>query len=51
MVTSQYEHIWDCCCDHGLLGYALLSRLNAMNIPCNIHFIDIVPPLMAELES
>lgn len=47
MVTSQYNHIWDCCCDHGLLGCALLSRLDATNI----HFIDIVPELMTELEN
>lgn len=47
MVTSQYNHIWDCCCDHGLLGCALLSWLDATNI----HFIDIVPELMTELEN
>jgi Predicted SAM-dependent methyltransferase len=47
MVTLQYDHIWDCCCDHGLLGSALLSRPEATTI----HFIDIVPQLMAELES
>jgi tRNA (adenine22-N1)-methyltransferase len=50
MVTSQYSHIWDCCCDHGLLGCALLSRLDANDIPSNIHFVDIIPELMAELE-
>lgn len=48
MITpGYYTHIWDCCCDHGLLGAALLSRLAA---PC-IHFVDIVPELMDELES
>ncbi|WP_041737687.1 tRNA (adenine(22)-N(1))-methyltransferase [Colwellia psychrerythraea] len=47
MVTSQYDHIWDCCCDHGLLGCALLSRPEATTV----HFVDIVPQLMAELES
>ena len=47
MVTLHYTHIWDCCCDHGLLGLALLSRSAAKNI----HFIDIVPELMVELES
>ncbi len=46
-MTSQYDHIWDCCCDHGLLGYALLSRQAA----ANIHFVDIVPELMAEVEN
>lgn len=47
MVTSQYDHIWDCCCDHGLLGSALLSRPEGNTV----HFVDIVPQLMAELES
>jgi tRNA (adenine22-N1)-methyltransferase len=47
MVESDYTHIWDCCCDHGLLGLALLSRLAAPYI----HFVDIVPELIDELES
>ncbi|GHA09487.1 tRNA (adenine(22)-N(1))-methyltransferase [Oceanisphaera arctica] len=46
MVTTGYTHIWDCCCDHGLLGASLLSRLAAPFI----HFVDIVPELMVELE-
>lgn len=45
MVTSDYTHIWDCCCDHGLLGAALLSRHAARHI----HFVDVVPELMSEL--
>jgi tRNA (adenine22-N1)-methyltransferase len=47
MVTEPYDHIWDCCCDHGLLGAALLSRQAAPHI----HFVDIVPDLMRELEN
>lgn len=47
MVTETYDHIWDCCCDHGLLGAALLSRKAA----AHIHFVDIVPELMRELEN
>lgn len=47
MVTSQYSHIWDCCCDHGLLGCALLLRRD----PSKIHFVDIVPELMTELDN
>lgn len=47
MVTEPYDHIWDCCCDHGLLGAALLTRQAA----AHIHFVDIVPELMCELES
>ncbi len=47
MVTAQYDHIWDCCCDHGLLGAALLARCAAPSI----HFVDIVPELMRQLEN
>ncbi len=46
MVDADYDHIWDCCCDHGLLGAALLARQAA---PC-IHFVDRVPELMRQLE-
>lgn len=47
MVTSGYAHVWDCCCDHGFLGAALLSR----QVSSTIHFVDIVPELMAELNG
>lgn len=47
MVASGYEHVWDCCCDHGFLGAQLLTRQAAKNI----HFVDIVPQLMDELET
>lgn len=47
MVTAKYDHIWDCCCDHGLLGAALFARQAAPHI----HFVDIVPELMLELEN
>lgn len=47
MVTAKYDHIWDCCCDHGLLGAALLTRQAAPHI----HFVDIVPELVRELEN
>lgn len=47
MVTGTYDHIWDCCCDHGLLGAKLLERQAAS---C-IHFVDIVPSLMVQLET
>ncbi|GGQ33248.1 tRNA (adenine(22)-N(1))-methyltransferase [Shewanella litoralis] len=46
MIPTGYTHIWDCCCDHGLLGAALLSRQAAPTI----HFVDIVPNLMQQLE-
>lgn len=47
MVTNHYQHIWDCCCDHGFLGAALLQRQAA---PC-IHFVDIVPELILSVQT
>ncbi|MGF1909934.1 tRNA (adenine(22)-N(1))-methyltransferase TrmK [Vibrio kasasachensis] len=47
LVGSGYDHIWDCCCDHGFLGTALLSRHAAPHI----HFVDIVHELMVEVEN
>ncbi|MBQ1784393.1 MAG: tRNA (adenine(22)-N(1))-methyltransferase TrmK [Gammaproteobacteria bacterium] len=45
MVVAGYDQIWDGCCDHGLLGAALLSRRAAPLI----HFVDLVPALMQQL--
>ena len=45
MVVSDYDHIWDCCCDHGLLGSVLLARKAANQV----HFVDIVPGLITDL--
>ncbi|MDN3680797.1 tRNA (adenine(22)-N(1))-methyltransferase TrmK [Vibrio tapetis subsp. quintayensis] len=47
MVESGYQHIWDCCCDHGQLGGALLTRKAAKMV----HFVDIVPNLIEELTN
>lgn len=46
-IINQYDHIWDCCCDHGQLGITLLARKAATKI----HFVDVVAPLMTELEK
>lgn len=46
MVTDHYDHIWDCCCDHGLLGAALLQRGAADKV----HFVDVVPSLTDALQ-
>ncbi|MDD9175258.1 tRNA (adenine(22)-N(1))-methyltransferase TrmK [Aliivibrio sp. S2TY2] len=46
-VTDHYDHIWDCCCDHGQLGVALLSS----QPKSVIHFVDVVDELMVDLES
>jgi len=47
LVTPDYAHIWDCCCDHGSLGMSLLAHQAAPNI----HFVDIVPQLMTQVEN
>lgn len=41
MVNQEYQHIWDCCCDHGYLGFELLRR----SPNTTVHFVDIVPKL------
>lgn len=41
-VKRDYDHIWDCCCDHGLLGAALLKQ----HPSSTVHFVDIVPSLI-----
>lgn len=45
MISGHYDHIWDCCCDHGLLGMLLLNR----NAARQVHFVDCVAPLMQQL--
>jgi len=45
MLSKRYDHIWDCCCDHGLLGFNLLNTQMAQHV----HFVDIVPELLAEI--
>jgi tRNA (adenine22-N1)-methyltransferase len=47
MTHGNYDHIWDCCCDHGYLGAHLLSQ----RPHSTIHFVDIVPMLMTQLEK
>ena len=64
MVIKNYDHIWDCCCDHGYLGMALLQQnsnvelieVNQINenltsTNCTVHFIDIIQPLMIQLRE
>ncbi|KXF83591.1 tRNA (adenine(22)-N(1))-methyltransferase [Enterovibrio coralii] len=47
MVNEPYDHIWDCCCDHGLLGAALLNSQPT----AHIHFVDVVPTLIDALSN
>lgn len=51
LIENEYEHIWDCCCDHGHLGMSLLSKFAKFQSPPTIHFIDIVPTLMDEIDA
>lgn len=47
LVNESYDVIWDCCCDHGLLGMTLLER----EIAKKVMFVDIVPELMCRLSN
>jgi len=47
LITQSYDIVWDCCCDHGFLGMALLER----GIAKQINFVDIIPELMEALEQ
>ncbi|PUZ92809.1 SAM-dependent methyltransferase, partial [Vibrio vulnificus] len=46
MVNQEYDHIWDCCCDHGYLGFELLRR----SPNTTVHFVDIVPTLTDKID-
>ncbi|MDD1780940.1 tRNA (adenine(22)-N(1))-methyltransferase TrmK [Enterovibrio sp. ZSDZ35] len=47
MVNAPYDHIWDCCCDHGLLGASLLRE----HPDAFVHFVDVVPALIDKLSQ
>jgi len=47
MIEKSYELIWDCCCDHGLLGMTLLKRQASDRVV----FVDILEKQMLELEQ
>ena len=47
LISTPYTHIWDCCCDHGLLGLSLLNAQCAKTV----HFVDIVPDLLDHIEQ
>lgn len=47
MIDKRYTHIWDCCCDHGLLGFNLLEAQQAEMI----HFVDVVPQLLSNIKN
>ena len=47
LISQHHDIIWDCCCDHGYLGMALLKRAAANQII----FVDIVATLMNDLKA
>lgn len=48
--TNPFDQIWDCCCDHGYLGIALLNHFSAQaeQVP-KINFIDQVEHITQQL--
>jgi tRNA (adenine22-N1)-methyltransferase len=55
MVEDNYQHIWDTCCDHGMLGEALLVEriIHKASTSNNsiVHFVDIIPSIMARVTN
>jgi tRNA (adenine22-N1)-methyltransferase len=47
LISADYTHIWDTCCDHGHLGTSLIAHQKAPNI----HLVDIVPELITPLDE
>ena len=46
-LNSGVDEIWDCCCDHGHLGFTLLKETQKTKI----HFVDVVPALIDQVEQ
>ena len=47
MIEQRYSIIWDCCCDHGLLGMWLLQK----EVADRVVFVDVLSHQMALLEQ
>jgi tRNA (adenine22-N1)-methyltransferase len=47
MLEQSYSIIWDCCCDHGLLGMSLMYK----KLAAKVVFVDILAHQMAQLEK
>ena len=45
MINPGYDRIWDCCCDHGLLGMSLMQNQYASEVI----FVDVVESITAHL--
>lgn len=47
LIGNNYQHIWDCCCDHGYLGRALLERHEVQHV----HFVDCIDSITDKLRQ
>jgi tRNA (adenine22-N1)-methyltransferase len=47
LIENSYQHIWDCCCDHGYLGRALLARSEGQHV----HFVDCIEKITDRLSQ
>jgi len=47
MVHEPYDLVWDCCCDHGLLGFKIL----ASGLIKQVNFVDVVPDITDKLTA
>jgi len=47
MVNQPYNVVWDCCCDHGLLGFKILAN----GLIKQVNFVDVVPELIDALSQ
>ncbi|WP_409439412.1 tRNA (adenine(22)-N(1))-methyltransferase TrmK [Psychromonas sp. GE-S-Ul-11] len=45
MVNEPYDLVWDCCCDHGLLGFKILAG----GLIKQLNFVDVVPEITDKL--
>lgn len=47
LIDTQYDHIWDTCCDHGLLGRAIyLQKPHS-----TVHFVDVMAHLVENIND
>ena len=50
--NQQYDHIWDCCCDHGYLGMFLLNHFSTQKgDKAQINFVDQVAHITEQLRT
>jgi len=47
MANQPYQVVWDCCCDHGLLGFKILAN----GLTKQVNFVDVVPELIESLSQ